>query len=70
MRIELTYKNLGREKAKGKVVIEGKNTVEINSKIYAEFSKRLASSNINFDNGTIFAGFHTVGTYEIKELKD
>lgn len=61
----LKYWDLGRGKAKGELVIEADTPEEFNEKMYKEFSKHLMSSNIGFDNGKIFAGFHKVGEYSL-----
>lgn len=61
---EVTYKNLGRHNAKGKIKIKCETAEEFNSIMEKEFKKHLMSSNISFSDGIIFAGFHTVGEYE------
>lgn len=62
IKAKVKYWDLGRSKAKGEFEVEG-TTEEINQKMYDEFSKYLLSSDIAFDEGKIFAGFRTVGSY-------
>jgi len=59
----LKFWNLGRSKAKGEIKISAQTIEEFNDKILAEFSKYLMSSDISFDNGKVYAGFHKVGDY-------
>lgn len=57
------YWDLGRGKAKGTFKINAKDSEDFNNQLYDEFSKHLLSSDISFNDGKIFAGFHTVGEF-------
>ena len=61
---EVKYKNLGRSKAKGKLKINCETAEQFNDIMLGLFSQHLASSDVSFDNGKIYAGFRTVGEYK------
>ncbi len=58
----IKFWDLGRSNAKGEFRAEG-TPDEINNTMYNEFSKHLASNDISFDKGKIFAGMRKVGNY-------
>ena len=59
----LKYWNLGRSKAKGQIKIVAKDEEDFNIQMDREFRKHLASSNVSFGEGKIYAGFHSVGKF-------
>ena len=58
--------DLGRDNFNGEFTFEG-NQDEINKQIIEEIGKHLLSSDIEVIEGTIFAGFRTVGKIEVSE---
>jgi hypothetical protein len=65
------YWDLGRSKAKRIVKIKAKDEEDFNNQLEREFKKHLVSENVGFDAklGVIFAGFHTVGKFELISKK-
>ena len=67
------YWNLGRGKAKGNFEVkvdEPDQEDKFNSILLREFSKHLISTNISFNDGEIYAGFHNVGQFEFVAIKN
>ena len=61
--MKVKFSNVGRDKGNWLAECE-----EITYDwLYKQVSPYLISSNINFANGTIFAGFHSVGKFEVIE---
>jgi len=69
---KVKFWNLGRSKAKGVFNVVAKDEQDFNDKLEREFSKYLLSSDISFERGKIYAGFHKVGNFAFlsKKLKE
>jgi hypothetical protein len=61
---KIRYWDLGRGKAEGQLNIVARDEDDFNNQLEKEFRKHLVSDDISFDNGIIYAGFHSVGRFE------
>jgi hypothetical protein len=62
---EVSFWDLGRNKANGKFGVISIDEDEFNLKMFKEFSKHLRSDDISFSDGKIFAGFRKVGEFKV-----
>lgn len=59
---------LGRGKKNGEFDVNCESEEQFEDLLFREFSKHLISRDIDFGNGTISAGFHTVGKYSFRKF--
>ena len=60
---------LGRGKKNGEFDVDCQSFEEFEDRLLREFGKHLISRDIDFHNGTISAGFHSVGKYSFRPFE-